>query len=267
MEQKNIQELKEKTTVGQKKRVKWIFSRRNIFVWLFLVIKNLFSGEGDLLHALGSHIITGYPGAGKTLLMNHIKNSVDHDKYFFISNIPEFEEVGTFKLTDVFDENMQIKSFPIKDELGRSLYGIIFDEVNLSFNKRLNMRKDYNEIFIGLIEFLVTHRHQGIPRVYFIGQKLELQDTQLQSLFKYQHDIVKKRVWPKYKPYNLSGKLIYYPIKLKIINRIKAIDETREEQFIDVNKKKIKISQNDLESYNTRALGEAYAKLPKAEIS
>lgn len=266
MEQENIQKLKEKSSTAQKKRVKWIFSKRNIFVWLFLVIKNWLSGEGNLLFAPGSHIITGYPGAGKTLLMNYIKNSVDQEKYFFLSNIPEFETVPCFKMTDIFDENMQIRSFPTKDELGRSLYGIIFDEVNLSFNKRLNMRKDYNDIFIGLIEFLVTHRHQDVPRVYFIGQKLELQDTQLQSLFKYQHDIIKKRVFPKFKPYNLTGNLIYYPIKLKIINRIKAINETREEQFIDVNKKKIKISQHDLESYNTKALGDAYKKLPKLEV-
>lgn len=265
MEQKNIQELITKPSTTQKKRVKYVFCKHNVFCWGFLVIKNLLTGDGDLLFAPGSHIITGYPGSGKTLLMNHIKNKVDQEKYFFLSNIPEFEGVPCFKITDMFDDNMQIKSFPVKDELGRSLYGVIFDEVNLSFNKRLNMRSDYNNIFIGLIEFLVTHRHQDVPRVYFIGQKLELQDTQLQSLFKYQHDIIKKRVWPKYKQYNLSGKLIYYPVKLKIINRIKAINETREEQFIDVNKKKIKISYNDLTSYNTKALGDAYKKLPKVE--
>lgn len=253
-----------KTTTGEKKRVKWLFSKRNIFVWLFLVIRNLFKGEGDLLYANGSHIITGYPGAGKSLLGEHIISNVDSEKYFFLCNVKEYynENVYNFKLSDMFDECEQKRSFPTLDHKGRQLYGVIFDEINLSFNKRLNRRTDYNDVFIGLIEFLITHRHQDVPRVYFIGQKLELQDTQLQSLFKYQHDIFKKRIFPRFKPYNLTGKLIYYPVKLKLINRVKDIND----QFIDLGKEKIKISVEECNSYNTKALGQAYTKLPPVKF-
>ena len=254
-----------KTNTGEKKRVKWLFSKRNVFVWLFLVIRNLFKKENDILTALGSHIITGYPGAGKTLLAEHIIYNVDKEKYFFLSSKNEFfnENVYNFRLEDIFNDNQQKRSFPIIDAKGRELYGIVFDEINLDFNKRLNRRSDYNDVFIGLIEFIITHRHQNVPRIYFIGQKFELQDTQLQSLFKYHHDIIKKRVWPKFKPYNLTGKLIYYPVKLKLINYVK--DE--KDELLNIGKEKVKISVDECNSYNTKALGEAYSKLPVVNVS
>lgn len=245
------------------KKVKYIFCRHNLFVWLFLIIKNWLL-KPSMLHALGSHIITAYPGGGKSLLMNKIINDVDKDKYFFLSNMSEFknDNIYTFDIEDIFKDNEQIKSFPTMDDKGRKLYGVIFDEINLTFNKRLNRKSSYNDIFIGLIEFLVSHRHQDVPRVYFIGQKLELQDTQLQSLFKIQHDIIKCRKFPKYKPYNLSGNLIYYPTKLKVIHKIKSdLDE-----FIEVRKQKIKIKEQDYKSYDTKYLGKIYKSKEKVNV-
>lgn len=246
-------------------KVKWIFCKNNIFVWLFLVIRNLFIKDNDLLYSLGSHIITGYPGAGKTLLAEHIINSVDSEKYFFLSSKEEFynDNVYNFRLEDIFKENEQKRSFPLLDDKGRQLYAVIFDEINLDFNKRLNRKAEYNDVFIGLIEFIITHRHQDVPRIYFIGQKLELQDTQLQSLFKYHHDIIKKRLWPKYKPFNLTGNLIYYPVKLKIKHYIKDDND----ELLEIGKEKIKISLDDCKKYNTKALGQRYKKLPPVYVS
>jgi len=248
---------------SEKKRPHYIFSRRNIFMWLFLVLKYLFSRE-SILHAQGSHIITGYPGSGKTLLVNTIINSVDKSKYFFLSNIGEFDGVKHFNIEDVFSDTTQVASWPLVDEYGRRLYGVIFDEINLQFNKRLNRKSDYNDLFIGLIEFLVSHRHQGVPRVYFIGQKLELQDTQLQSLFKYQHDIIKKKVWPKYWFYYENGYISMLPRKLVIMNRLKS-EETQDE-FIDYTKMRVKIKRENLETYNTKALAMQYLTLDKLKV-
>lgn len=46
---------------------KYYFSKdRNVFKWLWLVIKSLFQ-KGDILFAKGSHIITGYPGARQNI--------------------------------------------------------------------------------------------------------------------------------------------------------------------------------------------------------
>lgn len=267
MEKENIQELTQKPSTAEKKRVKYVFSKRNVLVWFILVIisliKRLFNKS--LLFANGSHIVTAYPGGGKTLLASHIINSVPDDEYFFLSNMAEFPGYSncyTFNINEIFKDGEQIKSFPTIDYKGRKLYGIIFDEINLSFNRRMNRTSDYNDIFIGLIEFIVTHRHQDVPRVYFLGQKLELQDTQLQSLFKYQHDIYRCRRWARFKPYNLGEPLIWYPVKLKMMDRVKGIDD----QFLDAGKTKIKISLDECKKYNTKYLGKTYQAKPQLKV-
>lgn len=250
----------------KEKTLKWFFNyylfcKSNVFVWLVKIILGLFR-HTDIYRARGTHFISGYPGAGKTLVMNHIIQETDQEKYFFLSNIKEFDGVKTFDINTIFKDNTQVRQFPLLDNKGRQLYGIIFDEINLTFNKRLNRKSDYNDIFIGLIEFLVSHRHQGVPRVYFIGQKLELQDTQLVSLFKYQHDIIRTKRWPAFWYFKKYNQINYIPRKLTIVNRVKSIDD----QFLELNAEKIKISQNDLESYNTKALANLYENLPFVEI-
>ena len=239
------------------------FSKRNVFVWLWLIIKGLFA-KGSIYHNNGAHLISGYPGSGKTLLMNQIKNEIDNDKYFMLSNIKEFDGVKTFNINDIFANGEQIRSFPTIDEKGRKLYGVIFDEINLQFNRRMNKNTEYNNLFVGLIEFLVSHRHQDVPRVYFIGQKLELQDGQLQSLFKYQHDIVRTRRTPAYWYYkqNKQNKIVYIPKKIDVVNRVKSIDD----DFIELNIQRIKIQRESLLTYNTKALGEQYGQLEKVKI-
>lgn len=247
----------------QKKKRKIIFAKRNIFTWLYNILKYLLGREG-VLYATGTHLITAYMGGGKTLLMNKIINNVDRSKYFFLSNIKEFDGVDTFSIEDLFNDTAQQKSIPLIDKYGRRLYGIIFDEINLQFNKRLNRTKDYNNLFIGLVEFLVSSRHQGIPRVYFIGQKLELQDTQLQSLFKYQHDIIRTKRRPKYWFYYDNGYINMLPHKLIIMHRVKS--QEVQDQFIDWKKQKIKCYERDFITYDTYALSRGYMALPKLEV-
>ena len=239
----------------------FIFSKQNIFTWLWQVIKGLFK-KSNIYTALGAHLVSGYMGSGKTLFVNQLRNAIDKDKYFVLSNIKEFNDVKTFNLNDIFFDGEQKKSFPTTDEKGRKLWGIIFDEINLTFNRRNNRTRDYNDVFTGLVEFLVSSRHQNIPRVYFIGQKLELQDTQLQSLFKYQHDIIQTKRFPFYWFYKMFYHIEYIPRKLVIVNRVKSIDD----EFIELNVGKVKILKSSLLTYNTKALGEAYAQLPPAKI-
>lgn len=244
-----------------KKQIKWLGKDKNIFKYLWLRIKALFFRE-NIFHALGSHLITAYPGGGKTLKMNQIINEVDKEKYFFLSNLKEFDGVKTFDLFDMFKDGEQVKRFPTTDEKGRKIYGVIFDEINLNFNKRLNRSKEYNDAFVGLIEFVVSHRHQDIPRIYFIGQKLELQDTQLQSLFVYWHDIIKKKqrykYWYYYKYYFAK-----IPVKLTIDNWRKENNDN----YIYLGRLKAKIIERDLTTYNTKALADNYKKLDFVKLS
>lgn len=215
----------------------------------------------SIYHRKGAHIITGYPGCGKTLLAEKIINEVDASKYFFITNIDEFynENVYHYNVFGLFYETKQIKKLPIRDEKGRKLYGLILDEINLKYNRRLNRSKDYNNSFVGLIELLVTHRHQKIPRVYFIGQKLELQDGQLQSLFKYWHNIIYNKLRPSWKFYKNGKGYVIVPKKLFIENFIKSYqDEYLQDENISI----VKISYEDLTGYNTYGLAETYEQLP-----
>lgn len=234
--------------------------------WLrfaFLVVKGLFTRK-SLLKAAGTHFIAGYPGSGKTLLMNSIISQYDPKKYFFLCNMGEFnghDNVYSFKLEEVFKDQKQVRSFPVIDHLGRKLAGVIFDEINLNFNRRANNQKSYNEIFIGLIEFLVSHRHQGVPTIWFIGQKMELQDGQLQLLFKYYHDIVITKRRPSYWIYKEAKEentIVYLPTKIKYNNYVKSFQD----EFILTRQSIKKFTKKDFTTYNTKYLGEEYRKLP-----
>jgi len=239
----------------------YLFAKENIFTYLFNVLKAIFARQ-SILFAKGTHFISAYPGGGKTLLMSHLINEIDKDKYFFISNMAEFNDVKTLDIDKIFYDNKQNFSIPTTDEYGRKLYAIIFDEINLNFNKRLNRKTTYNDIFIGLVEFLVSHRHQDIPRIYFIGQKLELQDTQLISLFKYHHDIIKCKRWAFYWFYKENKYIDFIPRKLVIDNYIKDFTDN----FLLLSTKKIKIKESDLKSYDTKYLGNLYKSLPPYKL-
>lgn len=254
---------KQNETKKQKKkrsRVAFFFRR----IWE--AIKRFFTLKTSIYHRKGSHIITGYPGAGKTLMMNKIVNDVNPEKYFFISNVDEFyqKNVKHYNVFSMFENNTQVAKLPLtmydKDtDKVLKLYGVILDEINLKYNKRLNRSKNYNDSFVGLIEFIITHRHQGIPRVYFIGQKLELQDTQLQSLFKYWHNIIFNKMKPSYPYYRDENKFIIAPRTLFVENFIKSLgDEYTQEDEIS----EVKITYEDLRSYNTLGLAQTYETLP-----
>lgn len=256
---------------------KYYFTKPSIFKFIYKVIAYFLRKKNSIYHALGTHIITGYMGKGKTLLMNCIINSVDQNKYFFITNIKEFHQsnVYYFDLKELFSETKQNFSIPTTDEYGRTLYAVILDEINLNFNRRLNKTKEYNNQFIGLVEFIVSSRHQNVPRVYFIGQKLELQDSQLQSLFYYWHDCLSCRKWPSFRIFKASEKVVFIPQKIVLKNYVKTDDnqylplvyKTYLLGLIKLFKWKYKVSYDDLMTYNTHALGEFYQSLPKLNIS
>lgn len=256
--------MEQKTIVDEKKRVKYVFCKYNVFAWGVAIIKSL--KHDDILTRQGTHFISAYPGGGKSLLLSYLINRIEQEqpgKYFWLCNLPEYkqENVYTFSMDEVFQEGKQIKKFPLFRD-GRRLYAIIFDEINLAFNRRMNGQKFYNDKFIGLIEFLTSRRHQGIDRVYFLGQRLDLQDVQLQLLFLFHHDIIKIKKFPLYRKYNKSGKLIFYPVKLKLLHKIK----NEYQEYDNVSVQKIKISENDFSNYDTHVLKQDYNKLQETYI-
>ena len=231
--------------------------------WLKLKITNLFQRKPPNLTALGSYLITGYPGAGKNLLLSYLINKVEEiypGKYFWYCSVPgEYNQknVFGFNMKDIFDDKEQISRFPLKKG-NRVLYGVIFDEINREFNRRDNTTTRYKERFLGFSEFLVTHRHQGVPRVYMIGQKKELQDTQIISLAKMQLDIIHTRRRNTYSFYKKTGTTNKIPVLLKI----KLFKKDWNDQYAPAGLVKIKPRTKDLLSYNSLALAEKYSKLP-----
>lgn len=256
--------MEQKTTTSEKKRLKYVFCRYNVFSWGIAILKSL--KNDDILTRNGTHFISAYPGGGKSLLLSYLINKVEEEKpgqYFWLCNLPEYkqENVYSFNMDDIFQDGKQVKKFPLFRD-GRRLYAVIFDEINLSFNRRMNGQKFYNDKFIGLIEFLTSRRHQGIEKVYFLGQRLDLQDVQLQLLFLYHHDILKIKKFPLYKKYNESGKLVFYPVKLKILNKIK----NDKQEYDNISVRKLKISEKDFSSYDTHVLKQDYNKLQELYI-
>lgn len=250
----------------QKKRTRIAFFFRRIVE----AIKRFFTMKTSIYHRKGVHFIGGYMGAGKTLFASHIvdevndkeSNYLDSSKWFFITNVDEFYQrnVIHYNLFSMFENSQQVARLPIRDKKGRKLYAVIIDEINLKYNKRLNRSKNYNNSFVGLIEMIITMRHQGVKRVYFIGQKLELQDTQLQSLFKYYHKIVFNLQKPNYYYYRNEDKFVIAPKKLFIENYIKGYDDLWEQE---TEAEEVKISYEDLKNYNTLGLADTYKELPE----
>lgn len=242
----------------------YLLGKNNIIKYIYEYIKNLFQKNNSCLYNYGTHLISGFPGAGKTLLSNYIINNVDRSKYFFYTTKEQYigDNIYYLPLEKLFTDKKQNYKIPIVDGKGRFLYGVIMDEINLHFNKRNNRTNEYNDQFIGLIEFIVSHRHQGIKRIYFLGQKLELQDTQLQSLFMYHHFIKKKKIKRPFQLFKETGQIKIIPKKLIIEN----FNRNELNEYVSIGKEKIKINRLHLETYNTEFLNEYYKELEELEI-
>lgn len=242
----------------------YLLGKNNIFKYVFYWIKDLFNKKNSCLYNYGTHLISGFPGAGKTLLSNYIINTVEREKYFFYTTKEQYagDNIYYLPLEKLFNEKQQKYSIPVIDDKGRHLYGVIMDEINLHFNKRNNRTTEYNDQFIGLVEFIVSHRHQNIKRIYFLGQKLELQDTQLQSLFMYHHFIKKKKIKRPYQLFKESGYIKIVPKKLIVEN----FNRNELNEYVSIGKEKIKINRLHLETYNTSFLNEYYKELEELEL-
>lgn len=199
----------------------------------------------------GVHLITGLPGCGKTLLASLIIDELATAEKPALVNINEFdaEKTMVFDTNDCFANGKQVKRFlPTR--------AMIFDEVNLHFNRRMNGAGWYNNVFIGLIELITTHRHQEIERIYFIGQSQKLQDVQLQSLVKYVHNVSSVKS-PSFYFYCKNGNVIYIPKKLKVETYYKLDDV-----MLKIDTIKINITPEMLENYDTFGFAKKYNDLP-----
>lgn len=222
-------------------------NKRNPITYIVALTRHIIhQRRTNILHYNGLHLIVGGTGSGKTLLSSIILNKIipDNDSdHFFWSNIDQYDKNKTkiLNLNDVFYDGEQQKRL-----YNRGCKGMILDEINLNFNRRNNGKKSYNDVFMGLIELSITHRHQGIPRIYYIGQAEDMQDIQLQHIFRYKHIVKKQSKW-SYHYYKVDNVIKSIPKKIIVMSYGKGDDGA----WVFISKQKIKISVDDLEKYNT----------------
>lgn len=243
-------------------------NKKNRFKFYFLIFKYWFKSLFRVaVYAPGVHFISAPSGTGKTLLTNIIIQNTTASNQFWYSNIDQFQKDKqvVFDYKNLFDKGKQIAKLPpiINNKYAN---GIIFDELNANFNRRMNKTNDYNSMFVGLAEMTVTHRHQKMNKLYFLGQSLALQDGQLQHLFKYYHLVFATKKWNYYLYKNNKG-MNRTPKKLKIVSYIKTgqISANGMPEFAPFSVKNIKVDTvKHLLTYNHLGYAKKYENMPTA---
>lgn len=249
---------------------KWSIDRSRILFALKVIWKWL-KGKPGLLYAPGVHLITGSSGSGKTLLMNILLENILKKDGFAWANMEEFSHprVAVFDIDKLFQDGEQ------KYKLARKKYfippydaytfckAVVIDELNARFNRRMNRQADYNDVFVPLIKFTVTHRHQIADRLYFIGQSLLLQDGQIQSVLKVRHDVRSSKRW-RYYFFREQKKMLYLPKKLVVSHYINSgVDDVGNIIWIKSRyDSKIKVDPHSFETYDTHAFAKLFDQLP-----
>jgi len=251
-----------------KYKTKWTISRSRLIFGLKVIWKWLI-GKPGALYGSGWHLIEGPTGAGKTVLANILIRNMVSKSGFVWANIDEFynDRVKVFDLKTMFQDGDQKyrldKTAFFGNDHPERCKGIFIDELNAQFNRRMNKTREYNDTFVPLIAFAVTIRHQLCDRGYFIGQSLLLQDGQITSIIKYRHDIKPSKRW-QYYFFRNSGKMIYAPKKLIVTHYFNGgPDQSGNVIWIArKTKQRIKITPQDLETFNTHAFADLFKNLP-----
>jgi len=250
------------------KRVfEWIKRSRLVF-WIAILIRWL-KGKANPIFAGGVHFITGASGSGKTLLSNYIIQTItQRSGGFFWANMDQYDHKITkvFDLETLFKDGKQIrklnKSIKYNNAISYSR-GIIYDELNAIFNRRINREKKYNDLFVPLITSVVTHRHQGHPRILLIGQMQ--QDIQFHQVVKYKHEVECTKNY-SYHYWKKDLNLVKIPFILHVASSMRTgTDKDGNPIYKEIGRQKIPVTMALLESYDTYAFERLFDDLPSYE--
>lgn len=174
----------------------------NFPYYLYLKIKRKF--DTNILFADGVHFFVALQGGGKSTLAFELieRLRIKTGKGSYVNadfELPKQDQITKkyytwhtrFNLLDFFNiQETEINSIKVSQlkRFNRNFDNIVLDEWLTEMNHRLNKTKGYNNIFMGLISMIAEMRHQRIRRIYVLSQ-IDNTDTQLLSMFKYQHEI------------------------------------------------------------------------------
>ena len=171
--------------------------------YYYLKLKRKF--DSNVLFAQGVHFMVALQGGGKSTLAFEIieRLRIQTRKASYVNadfELPKQDPISKkfyryhnkFRLLDFFDlkvmeDNPDLEVAQLK-KFNRYFENIILDEWLTEMNHRLNRTKDYNNTFLALITMIAHMRHQKMKRIYVLSQ-IDNTDTQLLSMFKYQHEI------------------------------------------------------------------------------
>ncbi len=252
--------MKKYSTKLRPKNSRILFILKVIWRWLH--------GKPGVLYAPGWHLLTGFTGGGKTTLMNIIQRKLLSVSGFGWSNIDEFktDKIRVFDIKKMFsggEQKYRLEKWIIKDSQIQRCKLVIIDELNREFNRRMNKSTVYNNVFVPMIAWIVTIRHQLCDRGYLIGQSVLLQDGQISAVVQYRHDIHPSKRW-QYYFFREKNLMIYAPKWLKVTHfKNGGPDNSGNVIWIQMKtKSKIRVRPLDLESFNTYAFAEMFSKLP-----
>jgi len=217
----------------------------------------------NILVSHGVHSVVALMGGGKTLLSNMlVQDMLPEGKFVYVVDRALVDAIGDGRAVYVdlwacYKDGKQIYRLPTHVN-GKSCYGIILDEITKYFNRRNNKYGNYNDKFLGLVEMIISLRHQGINRVWILSQSYDNIDVQLMRLIKYKHIIYASRRY-NYDAYLATQKLLYVPRQLKIVSQTRTDADEYESvlcQVLDVDYKR------HICTYNHRALEDEYNQLP-----
>lgn len=217
----------------------------------------------NILVSHGVHSVVALMGGGKTLLSNMlVQDMLPPGKFVYVVDRALTDALGDGRAVYVdlwacYRDGKQIYRLPTR--VGdRQCYGIVLDEITKYFNRRNNKFGNYNDKFLGLVEMIISLRHQGINRIWILSQSYDNIDVQLMRLIKYKHIIYASRRY-NYDAYLATQKLLYVPRQLKIVSQIRTDTDEYESvlcQVLDVDYKR------HICTYNHRALEDEYNQLP-----
>lgn len=175
----------------------------NYFYYLWLRIREKF--ESNLLIANGVHFIVALQGGGKSTLAYELieRLRLKNGKGAYINTNFELPRLDTinkkyykhhieFKLSDFFDYRIMDDEDPLivpqKYRFNSAFENMVLDEWLTEMNHRNNRTKDYNNVFLALLQMIAHMRHQGMKRIYILSQ-IDNTDIQLLSMLKYVHEV------------------------------------------------------------------------------
>lgn len=250
--------------------------------WMKYLLSKRYNRERQPIMQNGVHFITALQGGGKSTLAydiieeirrktglgSYTTSAFEKPRYNVIED-KDFVYHQLFNLMDkfgtIFDEETGRYEATLIQNFSKLFRNVVLEEWFAAMNHRSNKEKNYNQIFLAIMNFLAQMRHVEFDRVYVISQ-IDTTDTQLMGLFKYTHEVqidLDVPYWEWYRTGKLDKHILGWWITSYTYNPRKKKDS----------KNKVKVSSYyrkrtaDFNYFNSKAQADIYKDRPVEHIN